>query len=311
MRARGGAIVCRAFAWLSAALTLLGGAVSCLPVDTRTPPGSLFLTLVSDNEPSVTTADGWSISVDRLLLGIGEASLGESCTPYSDDNYDRLLDGLLPTAQKVGIVYGLGQCDFLFVIRAPSHNTVLGEGVTEADKTLMGTWDDRGSHRPMNNIAVYFAATATREGETKHVHWMIDQPTSYLECARQTEAGSQLMRLESNENITLQIGIRGVELFGNDESPTAELRFDPFVYADDEFGDGDGNVTLHEMGLVEINRLQGFGPYSVGSNTQSLVRTLEGYMQFVLLPKIARFRENVTCQTRSGHGFGKRAPTPQ
>jgi len=313
MRVRRSAIVCRTLAWLSAAVASLGGAASCLPVDTRLPPGSLFLALVSDDEPSIMTADGWSISVDRLFLGIGHASLGEGCTRYSDDDYDRLLDGRLPAAQKVGVLYGLGQCDFQFVIRSPSPNTVLGAGVTEADKMQMGIWDDREPHLH-DNSALDFAATATRGGETKHVRWMISQSTSYLDCARQTEGGSRLMRLESSENVTLHVGIRGVELFGNDQSTTAELRFDPFVYADDEFGDGDGNVTLQELARVDVQRLLSFGPFSglnILHDPFGGFTSLEQYLYFVLLPKIARFRENVTCRTQRGFGSRRPAPPPQ
>ena len=309
MRVRQGPIVWRALAWLCLTLASFGGAVSCLPADTRTPPGSLFLALVSENEPSVTTADGWSISVDRFLLGAGHVELGRCCTGYSDAEYNRLLDALLPTAQKVGIVYGLGQCGFSFRIASSSSDQLLlGEGVTEADKELMGTWDDPGPHRLPTSNAVYFAASATRGGETKHVHWLISMSTSYFDCARRTETGAtQPMRLESNENVSLHVGIRGVELFGNDESMTAELRFDPFAYADDEFGDGDGEVTLQEIGRVELNRLRAFGPYSA-SNTATSVRSLGDYLYYVLLPKIARFRENVTCETRPGFGGFERPP---
>ena len=306
MRVGQGPAVCRALAWFSLALASFGGAVSCLPADTRTPPGSLFLALESNDEPSVTTADGWSISVDRFLLGTGHVALGRCCTGYSDAEYDRLLDVLRPTPQKVGIVYGLGQCGFSFRIASPTSEKVLrGEGVTEADRELMGSWDERGPYQLPSASAVYFAATATREGETKHVHWLISKSTEYFDCARRTETGStQPMRLESDENVSLHVGIRGVELFGNDESMTADLRFDAFAYADNEFGDGDGDVTLQEMGRVEINRLRAFGPYSA-SNTALSVRSLEDYMYFVLLPKIARFRENVTCETRTGFGSGR------
>jgi hypothetical protein len=293
--------MCRGHALRCAALALLVGVASCLPIDTRSPPGSLFLAVVSDDEPSVTTADGWSISVDRLLLGIGEMRLlqvKDSCTNYTEESYDRLLDGRLPTAQKVNIIYGLGQCRFYFRIASPSSQALLGEGVTEGDKTLM----DIGDYRQQPGgpfeagIAVDFAATATRGSETKHVHWLLRQVTGYQDCGRKTETGaSHPMRLESDENTTLHLGIRGIELFGDDESPTeAALRFDPFVYADTEFGDGDGDVTLEEIDRVELNRLRGSGPYSAGS-TQYVPRTLKDYVHLVLLFKIARFRENVVC----------------
>jgi hypothetical protein len=284
-----------------AALALLGGVVSCLPIDTRPPPGSLFLAVVSDDEPSVTTADGWSISVDRLLLGIGGTRLlpvKSRCTNYTDDSYDRLLDARLSSPQKVNIIYGLGQCHFVFSIASPQPNALLGEGVTDGDKDLMGIGDHRQQDRPPEfwGIAVDFAATATRGSETKHVHWLLRQGTGYQNCGRKTETGaSQPMQLESDENTTLHVGIRGVELFGDDESPTdAALRFDPFVYADTEFGDGDGDVTLEEIDRVDLNRLRGSGPYGA-SRARSVPSTLKDYVHLVLLFKIARFRENVVC----------------
>jgi hypothetical protein len=285
-----------------AVLASLGGVVSCLPLDTRPVPGSILLNLVADDEPSVMTADGWSIAVDRLLLGIGNPALdrnpwssNRACTSYSDTDYDRVLDGRLPTAQKVGLVYGLGQCDFAFRIASPSGDAILGEGVSEADRDAMtGTIAPPGARA--DSIAVDFAATATQANETMRVHWKFRQPASYFNCKRQTETGLSLLRLESNDNITLHVGIRGVELFGNDESADAELRFEPLAYADREFGNQDGDITLEEMGRVDLSRLRGFGPYSAGSNVQFVPRTLADYMNVVLLPKIARFREKIVCQ---------------
>ena len=60
------------------------GAAACLPTDTRTPPASIFLRVSSADEPSETTADGWTIVVDRLLVCIGGASLGISNTAEFD-----------------------------------------------------------------------------------------------------------------------------------------------------------------------------------------------------------------------------------
>jgi hypothetical protein len=284
------------------ALASLAGA-SCLPADTRPPAGSILLTVTSADDPSVTTADGWSIAVDRLLLGIGYASLGHDCNSYSEAEYERLLDGRLGTDQRLSILFGLGQCDFEFHVAAPSAETLLGEGVTDADKELMATHEDFRAGRPPDGIAVDFAATATRGPEIKRVHWMFRQATTYLRCVR-TEPGmpSQPLELQSNDNLTLHIGIRGVALFGDDaDSRTAVMRFDPIAMADTMYGNGDAEVTLDELDGVSLDLARQSGPYRVGSVRSGPVSSLEDYVYLVLLSRLVGFRENITCETQLGY----------
>jgi len=289
------------------------GAGSCLPVDTRPPAGSILLTLTSDDEPSVTTADGWSIAVDRLLLGIGNASLGydeasvssssNRCTHYSDAHYGRLLDGRLRTDQKIGSIFGLGQCDFYFQVAPPYFDTLLGEGVSEADKERMGGADDVEPWRRPPGIAVDFAATATRGPEIKRVHWTFHQGIPYDNCKR-TVAGvpSQLIELRSDTNFTLHIGYRSVSLFGDDADPTiAVLRFDPIASADTLPGDGDGEITLDELGGVPLELARQAGRYGIGSGMSSTPQTLKDYLYVVLLPRLGQFREDIDCDRR---GYG-------
>jgi hypothetical protein len=72
---------------------------------------------VSPNDASqkgVTTVDGLSISVDRFLVGIGDASVGDACISYSDAGYGRLLDGMRSDDQKLSLLFGLGQCEIDF-----------------------------------------------------------------------------------------------------------------------------------------------------------------------------------------------------
>src|SRR5689334_11162816 len=86
---------------LFTALLAMLGSPSCLPADTRPPPGSILLLVSSADQPTTVTADGWSITIDRLLLGMGDASLGFNCKTYSESDYLRLLDARITTDQKL------------------------------------------------------------------------------------------------------------------------------------------------------------------------------------------------------------------
>jgi hypothetical protein len=180
---------------------------------------------------------------------------------------------------------------------------LLGEGVSEADKELMGAPDNAAPGPHPEGIAVDFAATATRGPEIKRVHWMFRQAMTLKRCRRTNETSPPPgFRLQGDENVTLQFGIRGLELFGDDAGSTAALRFDPIARADTDFGDGDGDVTLDELGRVRLDSLRGSGAYSAASYTTSVPQTLEDYMYLVLLPKLVRFPENVLCDPELGLG---------
>jgi hypothetical protein len=290
---------------LMALLAALGGGASCLPADTRPPPGSILLMVASADEPEVTTADGWSITVDRLLLGMGQADLANNeCEDYTEGSYLRLLDGRRATEQKVNLVFGLGQCDFSLRVVPPTSESLLGEGVSEADKELMKRPD--GPLRnpgPGQGIAVDFAATATRGAETKHVHWRINQPTSF-QCSRGAGTPSLPFELRSSDDhFTLHIALRGAALFGDDDTAaSATLRFDPFAAADTVFGNADGDVTINELAGVSLNVARQFGPYGV-EHIRGAPSSLEAYLYLALLPQMVGFREEIACESAISYGY--------
>jgi len=274
----------------------------------------MLLLVTSDDQPSTTTVDGWSITVDRLMVGIGEAALLHPCDEYSEAHYLRVLDGRLIRDQKLNIMYGLGQCNFGFQIISPLRDAVLGEGVTEADLERMASSASRqpGSVRE-DGIAVDFAATATRGGETMRVHWPFKQPTTYLPCARGTMKSPQTIALRSGEDLSFHIGLRGVALFSDNDlflddagtpaPATPALRFDPIAAADTTFGNADGEVTLDELDDVPIKFAQQFGPYlALPGLGGSFAIKLGDYVHVVLSHRLVSFREDVTCATNIGSG---------
>ena len=296
---------------LAALLAALGGGAGCLPTDTRPAPGSILLTVKSADEPSVTTVDGWSIAVDRLLVGLGEAALMYPCDAYSEfeDGYTRLLDGRLAKDQKIVIIYGLGQCDFSFQMFWPSAESLLGEGVNEADRDRMAGDQLRERNPNGQGIVVDFAATATRGGVTKRVHWLFAQPNTYIPCTRGTPDNPQSIELRSDEHLTLPFGIRGVALFSDDQSRDAALRFDPVAAADTQFGNADDEVTLSELDHVSIEFARQFGPY-LGAppaypgqrDPPGFPASLRSYIHLVLLRNLVVFPEGITCGATLGIG---------
>jgi hypothetical protein len=290
---------------------------SCLPTDTREPPGSILLMVTSADEPSVTTADGWSIAVDRLLLGMGDANLGgtylglgpdENCTRYSTSRYRRLLDARFPDDQKLSIMFGLGQCHFYFNIGAPSYDALLGEGVTEADKDRMAAPEFPIRGRVPLGIAIDLVATATRGPETKRVHWKFSEGPRGLTCGRGVPPEpSQPIELQRDVNLTFHIGIRGAALFGDDADPnTATLRFDAIAAADTTYGNNDGEITLDELGGVSLDFARRHGPYRIATRPGDPpgppvpgTQKLKDYVNRELLPSLVRMREDITCRAQS------------
>jgi hypothetical protein len=291
-------------------LALLSGVVAglvafeCVPADTRPAPGSLTFTVSPSPAVAqgVVTADGWAISFDRVLLGIGNEGLGEACAVYGEASYDRILDVTREANQHLGIVHGLGQCDVDFRIAAPSTDAILGNGVTDDDKTRLRT-PGGDAYVPSGGIAADVAATATRGGVTKHFHLSFRPRVRFQRCSLDPDAGLPAVDLESNVDLTYDIRIEAEALLRDDVSVAARLRFDPFANADT---DGDGTVTLDELRAVPIEDVRDAGPFEAGTyevdDAGQLVRgrpvviaTLGDYVYLLLAPTLARFRDTGTC----------------
>ena len=277
-------------------------APGCLPDDTRPPPASVVVNVMAarsliEGIPASSTADGWSIAFDRFLLSIGHASLdGDACTTYSEDHYGRILDMRRPEPQRVGIVYGLGQCDFGFRVSNPSGDSLLGNGVTEQDKTRMRT-PGPDAYANMRGISLELAGRAVRGGVIKTFAWSFRQRIFYRECAAGPDAGgARGLALHGNEAVAVNIVVDGEALFqvGLDAA-TAKLYFDHFAEADDQYGDKDGAVTLDELASVPLADIASMAESidaGVGTNTW---KTLEDYVYLGLVPRLARFQGDGTC----------------
>lgn len=313
-------------------LVALFSTSGCLPRDTRPTPGKLSVTATADDAllegiPATLTADGWSIVYERFLLGLGRVSLdGDSCNNYTDDNgYSRVIDVLRPGSQKVSDIYALGTCDFGFRIGHPSSRAALGAGVTEADKTFMRTPGIDAFVSGAHGISAFVQGRAEKDGVVKRFAWSIRQDFEFQGCRVEQGGVSDVgFALASGDEKRADITLRGEALFQDNVSDDeAKLRFDMFARADEQFGDGDGNVTLDELRNIPVGvYVAALGASDAGldfdsgnSGWPALVddsgvdgggwKSLGHYVYFALVPRIARFRGIGSCTTHGTSGSGE------
>jgi hypothetical protein len=299
-------------------------ATACLPGDTRPVPGSLDVSVVASaalatRAHSFVTTDGWTVSYSRFLIGIGNASFdGDSCADYYDADYDRLLNLLVPDSQKLGLLYGLGQCDFGFRVSAPSATSVLGAGVTEADRALLGA-PGTDAYSTNRGTDLYVSGTATNGAATKTFTWSFRQRVSYSQCvgpprlavgkiddaAREGDGGLPGARgfdLKGHAALTTELTVHGEALFLDRADPVrGVLRFDPIAQADDGFGNHDGDVALAELGQEPLPAAEtnANGDYTEpGDGGIATWKTLEDFVYLGLVPIVVRFEDGGTCETR-------------
>lgn len=280
-------------ALLAAGLALGPLLLSCLPGDTRPTPGVLDFTV----EPSeavtagLLTDDGWSITFERLLIGIGGASInGEKCNNYTGGRYDRLIEATRPGQQKLAVVYGLGTCGLRFRVRTPSQSAVLGEGVSADDLAFMKA-QGNDDYVPIGGTSVYAEGTATREGVSKRFAWHFRLGYSFHDCGadggpppetRDPDAGDSVtIEIHAGDVKAMPIRIRAEELFRDGLADDAGLRFGPMAEAD---FDADEEITFAELAArpspVPI------GDAGEGDAGDAGPPTLADFVYQLLLPRI-------------------------
>jgi hypothetical protein len=277
---------------------------SCLPADTRTPPGKLTMT-VSPSEATLhgfTTDDNWAVQLDRVLVGIGHTALGSDCTNYSEARYYRVLDLSAGSGQVLSFLYGLGTCDVMFRMAPPDADTVLGQGVTDADQVFMRTAGS-DSYFADAGVALDVKGSAVHEGITESFHWSFRQNIRFTDC-EVIEDGHLMsgVTLHSNDAVAFDIVVETEALFrDNVDATQALLQFAHFAAADRTFGNGDGIVTLDEIAQVPVVIASPSG----GNDTSTHVETwsapdggagapnqttFEDFVYLLLVPTIPRFR---------------------
>jgi hypothetical protein len=274
-------------------MLLLSG---CLPDDTRAPPGKFVVTVSADSalsEGIAATEDGWSIAYSRFLVVLGDVRLdGDDCEPYTESGYGRIFELTEPSPQKVMLGYGLGSCSVGFRIASPSWDTLLGAGVSEQDDTLLRT-PGSDAHSSDAGVSVHIEGAAEKLGVRKTFNWSFRRFIEYGGCTLQPSDDDQEgnVRLVANQTTDLNIEIRGGALFQNPPiEPVAPPRFEPLRAADDEYGDGNGDVTLAELQN---------SPVPPDALPRPLIQSLGDRVYLQLLPEIARLGATGVCHVRS------------
>lgn len=282
---------------LVAGITLL--LATCLPDDTRDPPGELVLSVSTEaaSQAGAITAtdDGWALTFTRFLVVLGGASLdGDDCDAYYQGQYGRIFELTHESPQRVSVSYGLGRCQFGFRINAPAWDSLLGAGVSEDDRTLLRT-PGSDAHASNQGISVLIEGSASRLQVNKIFQWSFRRFIEYNDCSVPSDAPDEAPRegvvLSAEAVTSVEIVLRGTALFRNTRmEPTAPPRFEPFRAADDEHGDADGVVTLEELDHSPLPEAASGGP---------LVQTLGDRVYLQLLHEIAQFQGTGSCKIRS------------
>jgi hypothetical protein len=293
-----GAVVCAA--------ALLMVTAGCLPGDTRPVPERVDATV--EPGPGLTygieTADGWRISLDRVLLATGNLDFENddvTCNSYAEARYDRLFDFAVVTGrQKLGTAYGLGTCRVEFRLRAPSFDALLGPGATAEDVAMMRL---RATDRFAEDERVSLLAIgeAVRGEASKRFEWVFRQSYEMTDCkAADGDGFATTLTLTEAASSELRIEVRPEELFRALPDDGAPLRFQPMADAD---ADADGRVTFDELSkiprpVVDSGELDG-GAGDAGApdaGDAGAAASLEGLVYKDLLPRVLRVAGGGSCE---------------
>jgi hypothetical protein len=247
--------------WIAATTSVaLACGASCLPGDERPEPAELTVMVeaTESTQAPFVTADGWTITIERFLTAVGDIELQgengwdgeETCSEYSETNYERLFDFVVASREKVGLVYGLGDCIVEARLQSPSDDPVIGTGATieDAERMRLRATDDYAEDE---RATLYVVGFATQGDRTVRFEWTFRHGFELDRCLdANAVAEGFTLSLEGGETHEVSLQIRAEELFRKSAADASALHFDRFAAAD-EAGDVDGTVTLEELAEVD------------------------------------------------------------
>ena len=251
-------------AWRSPLCAVVLAVPGCLQVEEPPPAGALVVQVTTqglEGDFTVRTDDGWTLTLKRALLSLGEVRLmGEGCDQYSENQYLRVLDLKHAAPQRLVLVYALGRCEIGFLVRMPASDAVLGAGVDDATRAFLRA---PGGDPFVTNegIALHVEGTAERDGAAIRFGWSFRQAFDYS-CGR--------VQLEARRTETVELLANLDRLFASPGADTT--RFDAFAAADEN---DDAEVTLEELAAAPPSDGQPFGSLGEELYFGAMPRVLE------------------------------------
>lgn len=248
-------------AWLlSASLTL-----SCIPEDDRPEPAKVLVEVdlppelraaqTAPNAISFQTEDGWTVTLDRLLVSMGELEVvvDANCAGYSDAWYFRLLALTQPGAQRLGQLWALDDCRLDYSAAIPDQDAVLGAGVSEQDRDFMRTAivpvsSEKGPTHAQG-MALQIRGGAVKDQVSVKFDWGFSDRLDWTECQRVVDGEVEpRVHLASGETRVLDIAIDPRNLFQTKATQLMQHIAD----ADQTQGNANGSVALDELSRVQV-----------------------------------------------------------
>jgi hypothetical protein len=233
---------------LGGAGLLLLGAGACVPADEALPLGAAQFTVTgrgSGRTLEATVVDGWAVRVDRFILSFQSMTIvnlldsAQCAYRGRGAEVNTVFDGI--SGSLVQAFNGIlpGDCpDVGLRLAPPDARFVLGEGATVADVVELA------SGAPAHAL---FEATATRASDARVLRLRLRFDTartsrSFGDC-RDAIRGTKIRPAARD---AVFVAFAAEAFFRDAVSRTAQLRVDPFFYADLN-GDADGRVTMEEL----------------------------------------------------------------
>ena len=214
------------------AMAALFVATGCLPDDERPPPGELSIVAEASEatRDGVVDDDGAVYTFDLAALTLGTYLIGDDvCAPYSFTYYDWLVDYTQPGPHKIGLLFGLGDCQAGYDSFAPDEVTVPGTGV------------GAGLAATMEDANLYVEGRAERGDDEVAFRFRVYWPGALAACrAVEGSPAPIVTSLESGDERELALTIRFEEV-------VSVFTFDELLQSD---LDGDGVVTEPELNII-------------------------------------------------------------
>lgn len=201
-----------------------------------------------------TSEDGWEVRFERVITALGDIRLedaeregAKACNAYGETRYDWLFDLKVVGEEKVGLVFGLGDCQVRWRVRTPSSDGVLGLGATTSDRERLRELGS-DAYSEDERTAVQVIGAATRGGVEKRFEWLLRRGFELQRCPEDaTLSATNELTFSADSEQTMRVEVRAEELFRAGPSDNESLLFEPFAAAD---ADGDGDLTLEELGAA-------------------------------------------------------------